>query len=190
MARAHDQRGQAFSTYFLRNRPALELIRRLVERRTRNDTLRVAVLGCSTGAEAYSVAWRIRTARPDVKLVLHAMDISREAVEIGVPRHVLRERIPKLTDSNILERMSSAEIEEMFDRDGDEVTVKSVDPGGDRVAVSATPGRCGSVILLGPQDIVVASNFLCHMPPPMAEELFAQHRAFGAPRRISVCCRD
>ena len=58
-------------------------MRRLVERRTRKDTLRVAVLGCSTGAEAYSVAWRIKTARPDVKLVLHAMDISPEAVEIG-----------------------------------------------------------------------------------------------------------
>ena len=83
VARAHDRRGQAFSTYFLRNRPALELIRRLVERGTRKDTLRVAVLGCSIGPEAYSIAWRIKTARPDVKLVLHAMDISPEAVEIG-----------------------------------------------------------------------------------------------------------
>src|SRR5271166_5523838 len=105
VARAQGRRGQAFSTYFLRNRPALELVRRLVERRTRNDTLRVAVLGCSTGAEAYSVAWRIRTARPDLKLVLHAMDISHEAVEIGRRgRYTVKD--PELIDTNILERLT------------------------------------------------------------------------------------
>jgi SAM-dependent methyltransferase/mannose-6-phosphate isomerase-like protein (cupin superfamily) len=167
VARAHDRRGQAFSTYFLRNRPALELIRRLVGRRTENDTLRVAVLGCSTGAEAYSVAWTIKRARPDVKLVLHAMDISPEAVEIG-RRGAYSVTDPKLMDSNILERMSSAEIEDMFDGDGDVVSVKSWIGKG-------IEWRVGDVRkmwvgdLLGPQDIVVASNFLCHMPSPMAE---------------------
>ena len=168
VARAHDRRGQAFSTYFLRNRPALELIRRLVERRPRNDTLRVAVLGCSTGAEAYSVAWRIRTARPDLKLVLHAMDISGEAVEIA-RRGRYSVTDPKLMDSNILERMSSAEIEEMFERDGDKVTVKSgIREGIEWGVGDARKVRVGD--LGGPQDIVVASNFLCHMPPPMAED--------------------
>src|SRR5262249_28898657 len=68
LARIHGARAQAFSTCFLRNRPQLELIRRLVERHPRCATLRVAVLGCSTGAEAYSVAWTIRSARPDLKL--------------------------------------------------------------------------------------------------------------------------
>jgi SAM-dependent methyltransferase/mannose-6-phosphate isomerase-like protein (cupin superfamily) len=167
VARAHDRRGQAFSTYFLRNRPALELIRRLVDRRTRKDTLRVAVLGCSTGAEAYSVAWRIKTARPDVKLVLHAMDISSEAVEIG-RRGAYSVMDSELMDSNILERMSCAEIQEMFDRDGDVVSVKS----WIRERIEWRVGDAGKVRerdLGGPQDVVVASNFLCHMPPPMAE---------------------
>src|SRR3974377_1221640 len=44
-------RGQLCHTFFLRNRPALELIRRLVERSPKADALRVAVLGCSAGAE-------------------------------------------------------------------------------------------------------------------------------------------
>ena len=83
LARIQSVRAQAFFTLFLRNRPELELIRRLVERSTKTDTLRVAVLGCSTGAEAYSVAWRIRSARPDLKLILHAVDISKQAVEVG-----------------------------------------------------------------------------------------------------------
>jgi len=168
VARAHDRRGQAFSTYFLRNRPALELIRRLVERRTRNDTLRVAVLGCSTGAEAYSVAWRIKTARPDVKLVLHAMDISQEAVEVGrLGRYSFVDN--KLIESKILERVTSGEIDELFERDKDVVSVKS----WVREVIEWRVGDAGKARardLLGPQEIVVASNFLCHMPPLMAEQ--------------------
>ena len=65
--------------------------------------------------------------------------------------------------------MSSAEIEEMFDRDGDVVSVKSWIREGIEWRVGDV-GRVGVHDLLGPQDIVVASNFLCHMPPPMAEE--------------------
>jgi SAM-dependent methyltransferase len=144
------------------------LIRRLVERRTRNDTLRVAVLGCSTGAEAYSVAWRIKTARPDVKLVLHAMDISQEAVEVGrLGRYSFLDN--KLIESKILERVTSGEIDELFERDKDVVSVKS----WVREVIEWRVGDAGKARardLLGPQEIVVASNFLCHMPPLMAEQ--------------------
>src|SRR5215471_12224548 len=52
LVRIKSDRGQLCHTFFLRNRPALELIRRLVER-SPADTLKLAVLGCSTGAEAY-----------------------------------------------------------------------------------------------------------------------------------------
>src|SRR5215472_6801041 len=52
LARRKDFRAQAFSTHFLRNRPQLELIRRLLEAKSRGETLRVAILGCSFGAEA------------------------------------------------------------------------------------------------------------------------------------------
>jgi CheR methyltransferase, SAM binding domain len=167
VARAQGRRGQAFSTYFLRNRPTLELIRRLVERRNRSDALRVAVLGCSTGAEAYSVAWRIKTARPDLKLVLHAMDISHDAVEIG-RRGRYSVKDSELIDSNILERMTSAEIEEIFDRKGDEVSVKPWIREGIEWRVGDA-GKVGIGDLLGPQEIVVANNFLCHMDESSGE---------------------
>jgi CheR methyltransferase, SAM binding domain len=167
VARAQGKRGQAFSTYFLRNRPALELIRRLVERRNRSDALRVSVLGCSIGAEAYSVAWTIRTARPDLKLVLHAMDISHDAVEIGRRgRYLVKDA--ELIDSNILERMTDAEIEEIFDRNGDEVSVKPWIREGIEWRVGDA-GKVGISDLLGPQEIVVANNFLCHMDESSAE---------------------
>jgi SAM-dependent methyltransferase len=167
VARAQGRRGQAFSTYFLRNRPALELVRRLVERRPRNDTLRVAVLGCSIGAEAYSVAWRIRTARPDLQLVLHAMDISPEAVEIArAGKYTVKDA--ELNDTDILERMTSAEIEEIFDRRGQEYTVKPWIREGIEWRVGDAR-KVGTDDVLGPQDLVVASNFLCHMDETTAE---------------------
>jgi SAM-dependent methyltransferase/mannose-6-phosphate isomerase-like protein (cupin superfamily) len=167
LARRHGVRAQAPSTFFLRNRPQLELIRRLIERRAETDPLRVAVLGCSTGVEAYSIAWRIRSARPDLKVTLHAVDISKRAVEFGeCGKYSLVDS--QLTDTDVFERMSETEMMELFDRDTDAATVKSWIKEGIK-------WRAGDVLqpetidALGPQDIVIASNFLCHMPPLMAE---------------------
>ena len=68
-------------TLFLRNRPALELMRRLVrERRSAGRRLKIAVLGCSIGVEVYSIVWTLRSSRPDLELAVHAVDISPEVV--------------------------------------------------------------------------------------------------------------
>ena len=167
LVRIQAVRAQAFSTYFLRNRPQLELIRRLLERSANADRLRVAVLGCSTGAEAYSVAWRIRTARPDLKLVLHAMDISEQAVEVG-KRGAYSLVAPQLANKDLFERMAPVEIDELFDRNGDTVTVKSWIKEGIEWSVGDVAEE-RIVAELGPQDVVVANNFLCHMGASMAE---------------------
>ena len=180
LARIQGARAQAFSTYFLRNRPQLELIRRLVERRAKVDTFRVAVLGCSIGAEAYSVAWTIRSARPDLKLVFHAMDISRQAVEIG-KAGVYPLVIPHVTDSNIFERMTATEMEELFDRDGDVAMVKPWIKEGIEWHVGDV-GDSEILEVLGPQDIVIANNFLCHMDPPKAERCLRNIARLVSPR--------
>jgi chemotaxis methyl-accepting protein methylase/mannose-6-phosphate isomerase-like protein (cupin superfamily) len=167
LAQIQHFRAQAFTTFFFRNRPELELIRRLLERSTKDGTLRVAVLGCSTGAEAYSVAWRIRSARPDLTLILHAVDISERAVEVG-KCGAYSLVAPQLTNTAIFERMTGAEILELFDRNGDVVTVKS----WIKEVIKWKVGDVGeSEILdaLGPQDMVVANNFLCHMDASEAE---------------------
>jgi len=167
LARIHGVRAQAFSTYFLRNRSQLELIGRLVGRSPETDTLRVAILGCSTGAEAYSVAWRIRTVRPDLKLILQAADISQRAVEVG-RCGVYSLAASEVTNTNIFERMTSAEIEEMFDGDGDVLTIKSWLKEGIEWHVGDV-GAPELLDVLGPQDMVIANNFLCHMGPLEAE---------------------
>jgi SAM-dependent methyltransferase len=160
-------RGQGLGAFFLRNRPELELIRRLLERRAKAETLKVTVLGCGAGAEAYSVAWRIRSARPDLKLILRAVDISKRAVEFA-KCGVYSLAAPQLTGAAMLERMTAAEVEELFDRDGDAVTVKSWIKEG----MSWYVGDAGGPEILdalGPQDMVVANNFLYHMDAPEAE---------------------
>src|SRR6266850_8409489 len=64
LVRLQDRR-MYLGTFFLRNRPELELIRRLSGVGSR---VRIAVLGSSNGAEVYSIAWALRSAQPDVKL--------------------------------------------------------------------------------------------------------------------------
>src|SRR5215470_11009655 len=167
LVRLQSDRGQRTHTFFLRNRPALELLRRIVDRRPDADTLRVAVLGCSTGAEAYSVAWRIRSARPDLRLILHAVDVSRPVVEFA-RRGAYSLTTPEFTSTSIFERMTPAEMEEFFDQDGETMTVKS----WIREGISWQVGDVGdpeTVDLLGSQDVVVANNFLCHMEAWEAE---------------------
>jgi SAM-dependent methyltransferase/mannose-6-phosphate isomerase-like protein (cupin superfamily) len=167
LARRHGVRAQAPSTFFLRNRPQLELIGHLIERRAESDALRVAVLGCSTGVEAYSIAWKIRSARPDLKLTLCAVDISKPAVEFGERgRYSLVDS--QLTDTNVFERMNETELMDLFDRDGDVVTVKTWIREGIKWLVGDV-AELETIDALRPQDMVIASNFLCHMPPLTAE---------------------
>jgi SAM-dependent methyltransferase len=160
-------RGQLLHTFFLRNRPTLELIRRLAERRPEGDTLRVAVLGSSAGAEAYSVAWRIRSARPDLKLILQAVDISRPAVEFA-KGGVYSPAASQMTGTNLFDGMTEAEIEDLFDMDENGFTIKSWIQKGIQWHVGDV-GEPEILKLLGPQDMVVANNFLCHMDASMAK---------------------
>jgi hypothetical protein len=47
-------RRQYFGTFFLRNRPLLELMSRLAGQKPHGATLRIAVLGCSISASAFT----------------------------------------------------------------------------------------------------------------------------------------
>ena len=74
----------------------------------------------------------------------------------------------QLTSTDIFARMTGAEIDEFFDRDGDSVKVKSWIKEGIEWNVGDV-GEPEILDTLGPHDIVVANNFLCHMDDLMAE---------------------
>jgi chemotaxis methyl-accepting protein methylase len=126
------------------------------------------VLGCSTGAEAYSIAWKILSARPELPLILNAIDISEEAVQLA-KSGVYSFGSPRFTGANVFEGIGEAEIPELFDRDEDVVRVKSHIKDVIRWSVGDATNP-DIAYMLGPQDIVVANNFLCHMERFIAEK--------------------
>lgn len=142
-------------------------MRTLAIRRAEGSTLRIAVFGCSNGAEVYSIVWTIRSARPGLKVIVHAADISREILKIAEDgRYSLEAN--ELVHSEIFERLTEAEMREMFDAEDGQVRIKSWIKKGINFLV-ADAGNPELAELIGPQDIVVANRFLCHMAPPDAE---------------------
>jgi chemotaxis methyl-accepting protein methylase len=190
LVRLNAQRNQYFATFFLRNRPELELMCRLLDCKAYGSTLKISVLACSKGAEVYSMVWTIRSARPDLRLSMHAVDISQEILEFAQRGVYSRKNLDALNaphnggitdredvtwntcrDQNapIFERMTDEEVEAMCEVEGDQVRVKPWLREG--IAwLGADAGDPELVGVLGPQDIVVANRFLCHMEPGAAEK--------------------
>ena len=161
-------RRQNFGTFFFRNRPLLELIRRLAEGRDSGSTLSAAFLACSNGSELYSVLWTIRSTRPDLNVIAHAVDISPDVLALA-QKGVYSLHTPELVPARIFERMNAEEMQAMFDDRGDaRVAIKSWLKEGITWHVGDA-GSPGLVDVLGRHDMVVANNFLCHMEPPDAE---------------------
>jgi chemotaxis methyl-accepting protein methylase len=179
-------RNQNHSTFFLRNRPELELMRRLVIRKKRGAPLNLTVLACSKGAEVYSMVYAIRSVRPDLNLKLHALDISPEIVRFaergsfsrtcpsfaGVAANgwdaTWRDQFWQDRFLSMFERMTQAELQEMFEFAGDQVQVRA----GLKQGITWMQGDANDpdlAAVLGPQDVVVANRFLCHMQPASAQ---------------------
>jgi chemotaxis methyl-accepting protein methylase len=189
----YSKRSQSHGTFFMRNRPEMDLMCQLVGQKAHGATLAISVLACSKGAEVYSMLWRIRASRPDLKVTLEAVDISQEIIDFAkegafslkgpaslsaVDRSGMTEeenliwftyRDQGLDQSmSIFERMDQSEMDAMFDREGDHVKVKSWLKEG----ITWRLGDAGAAELLdalGKQDVVVANRFLCHMEPAAAE---------------------
>jgi len=146
----------------------LELMRRLVDEKTRGSMLRIAVLACSIGAEVYSILWTIRTARPDLKVLLSAVDVSQKILNVG-EKGIYGPNDSESVAFPIFERLTADEMKAMFDWNGDEARVKPWLREG--ITWRLGDVRDPELIRrLGPQNLVVANNFLCHMEPRAAED--------------------
>ena len=154
-------------THFLRNRPALELMRRIVEKKEHGARLKIAVLGCSIGVEVYSILWTLRSNRPDLEFTVNAVDISPEVLEVA-KRGVYGPWASEIVSFPIFDGLTETERAEMFDWDGGEGAVKPWLRDGVtwQVGDASHPDL---IATLGPQDLVIANNFLCHMSPPSAQ---------------------
>jgi SAM-dependent methyltransferase len=175
----HSKRRQYFGTFFLRNRPALALIQRLCDQKVHGATWRMAVLGCSIGAEVYSILWTVRSARPDLKVLLYAVDISKEILNFA-ERGVYDPNVSAFVGASIFERLTADEKREMFDWEGDQAKIKAWLREGItwKLGDAADPDL---ISVLGLQDVVVASNFLCHMPSEDAAQCLRNIASLVAP---------
>lgn len=168
LVRSYADRTQYFGTFFLRNRPQLELIHRLSYQVEHASTINIAVLGCSNGAEVYSILATLREARPELKIVLHAVDISTEVLALA-QQGTYSITSPELVGEVIFQRVTAAEMQKMFDKDADKASIRPWIKEG--IVWHHGDVRDPEVLhRLGLQDIVVANNFLCHMRPMPAKE--------------------
>jgi hypothetical protein len=120
---------------------------------------------------------------------MHAVDVSKEILQFAergvywgsrgdVSKEPNHESITERDDvtwntcrdqnAPILERMTDEELEGMCEMEGAQVRVRAwLKEGIQWLAADACdPGLLG---VLGPQDVVVANRFLCHMEPAAAE---------------------
>ena len=96
------------------------------------------------------------------------MDISKEMLNFA-EKGIYAPNTSELVGASIFERLTAHDKREMFDWEGDQAKVKSWLREGItwRLGDAADPELIRS---LGPQDMVVANNFLCHMAPADAEK--------------------
>lgn len=187
LVRVHSNRRQYFATFFLRNRPELELLRRIVDEKPVNAALNVCILACSKGAEVYSVAWAIRSIRPDLHLSIHAVDVSREILDFaqrgvyslspsdavaGSDTEAAKDNVNRNTvrdqNASMFARLSQEELDSMFTVDRELAVIR---PDLQR-GIHWICGDAGDVHLqavLGLQDVVFANRFMCHMQPAAAK---------------------
>lgn len=168
VVRRYADRTQYFGTFFLRNRPQLEQITRLSDHVAKDSRLNIAVLGCSNGAEVYSILATLRESRPGLKVTLHAVDISADVLALA-QTGTYSIASPEVVGEAIFQRLTEGEFKKLFDRTADRATIRPWIKEG--IVWQLGDVRDPDVLnRLGLQDIVVANNFLCHMRPPQAEE--------------------
>ena len=199
--KSHARREQSTTTFFLRNRPELDLVCSIFRDKPHWAQIDIAVLGCSNGAEVYSIAWALRNARPDLDVHLHAVDIKKEVVEFAkrgvysLPSSDVETRADDSSESasaqvatktlnvrasSLFERMIGSEFDEMFELSRTDAFVHRNLREGITWHVSDANASDLSVVI-GLQDVVFANRFLCHMPPAEAESCLINAMALVKP---------
>lgn len=152
---------EASYTRFFRNRLQLEVLGEIAARYNQPGPFRLVVLGCSTGAEVYSIEHVLHGRRPDLRVSTVGLDISEDAIAQAA------KGVYGLQDREVA-GLSNTEVEALFRRERDELHVHERLRRGVRWVVA---NACDSNLraIVGPQDIVMANNFLIHLADELAE---------------------
>ncbi|UNK48701.1 hypothetical protein MNR01_13240 [Lysobacter sp. S4-A87] len=171
----YTDRSQSHYTWFLRNPPQLALAADLIcSARPERTSLRVMSVGCSVGAELYSLLWLVRKTQPDISIDARGIDIVHDAIA-SARQATYRLEAPSssggtlwVDGKNVLSTSSDA-VDEIFDLcPNGAYRVKDTIRAGTswHVDDAADPGLSDRH---GLQDAVLACNFLGPMGPQLAE---------------------
>ncbi|MGY5804500.1 CheR family methyltransferase [Rhizobium sp. LEGMi12c] len=166
---------QSHYTHFMRNPPLLEVLAGTLSDHAKESTLRVASIGCSTGAELYSTLYVLKAKRPDLNFISHGLDISSGVVEVaarGVYRPDQAAGVTGLYTAGRAE-VSSDDVEKLSGivealPDGTVRVWDSLRKNITWLTADATDPKVAD--LIGEQDILIANNFMGPMDDGLAEK--------------------
>lgn len=148
-------------TRFFRNPPLFEVLRDIAVANAGQKSVSIASLGCSTGAELYSLLWLIHGSRPDMQVKACGVDFSPAAIEKANTGSFSR-------SDEELSWLSEEQIAALFDLRGGAFALK-------HFANQVVNWVVGDVLdpslpdKLGTHDIVMANNFLGAFKKDVAE---------------------
>lgn len=179
LSRRFGHRNQSHMTWFLRYPPLFLTIRDLIGDCKLGDSVRVCVIGCSTGAEMYSLLWTIRETLGDLKILPTGVDLSESVIEKAKTGRYSRQD-PELKG------LSEESLSELFDITEPKLKIKnSISAGVEWIVGDVRDdGFCEK---LGLQDIVLANNFLIHMGEGEAAECLRKIVQLVGPGGLLVC---
>lgn len=141
----------------------------------RATPLRIVVVGCSTGAEAYSISSVLLSHHPQLPVVVDAFDIDPEVIETG--RSAAYDADWVLRHDRLPEEFAAT----TFERRGNQLVVRP------EVAARVQFQICdilntAAVARVPAADVVFAQNMLCNMQRPMARRAFRSICTLLGPR--------
>lgn len=170
-----DQRHQSHSTWFLRYTLHNRVWYTPLLAQSNGAPVRIASIGCSTGAELYSALYQIRSARPGIRVIGTGVDMSPAVVDVAAdawydaagPSSEGLDALP--SGAWELGHLSDRERETLFEPGGNgRVRVRDW-IRADTHWVAADASDPGLVDRMEPQDVVLANNFLGPMDQEVAE---------------------
>jgi len=169
-------RDQSHSTFFLRNIPQTKTLVGLINGGSfSNTTVKVASIGCSTGAELYSNLYFLKKMCLDYKFLSVGVDISDGVVEIAREGLYSLERASSTGQGSYYEgefelsQLKDEEVSDLFDMDAHGVRIKPwIRSDTSWTCMSAASSKLLKEV--GKRDIVFAKNFLGPMDSHFAEE--------------------
>lgn len=127
--------------------------------------LKITVLGCSNGAEPYSIASVLRNRHPDLPFAIYAYDIDRASIDKAINARYAYEEVFNT------EYMTADFVSATFDREKDFYVIKE----DIRKCVHFDVTDALNPELkerLGTSDIIYAQHFLIHLKPHNAVQAF------------------